>query len=311
MFNIRCFVKRALIALSAAIAYAGICAGGAHAQAANGSQIRDVAQKVQAIVAGGKFSFTVADLAADDDPAPGIVKTVVIEYTANGHTYNATGTDPDTVDLSTQVPSFNPASPPAIKITRARYGVLPESEIPRVRDVTKKVQALADAGKFKIQVSDMAADVDPAPQVVKTLEIDYTANGKDYKVSGLDPEIVDLSAQIPAFNAASPPKIVVSCARYGLLHPEANPQIRDVTKKVQAIVAGGKFSFTVSDLAVDDDPAPGIVKTVEIEYTANGHTYKASGTDPDTVDLSTQIPSFNAASPPKIVVTSARYGLLH
>jgi hypothetical protein len=189
--------------------------------------------------------------------------------------------------------------------------VLPPSEIPRIRDVTKNVQALADAGKFKIQVSDMAADGDPAPQVVKTLEIDYTANGKDYKVSGTDPDIVDLSAQIPSFNAAAPPKIVVTSARYGVLHPEDNPQIRDVTKKVQAIVTSGKFTFVVSDLAADDDPAQGIVKTVEIEYTANGHTYKASGTDPDTVDLSAQIPSFNAASPPTIVVTSARYGVLH
>ena len=41
----------------------------------------------------GDVSFPVARLAEGDDPAFGIVKTAIIEYTMDGKTYTATGTD--------------------------------------------------------------------------------------------------------------------------------------------------------------------------------------------------------------------------
>ena len=45
-------------------------------------------------------SFRVSELAAGDDPAFGIAKTVVIDYTVAGKKLSATGQDPDTVFLS-------------------------------------------------------------------------------------------------------------------------------------------------------------------------------------------------------------------
>ena len=61
---------------------------------------RDVRTKAQRIVDGGESTFQVARLAEGDDPAFGIVKTVIIEYTIDGKSYTATATDPELIDLT-------------------------------------------------------------------------------------------------------------------------------------------------------------------------------------------------------------------
>ena len=60
---------------------------------------RDVRAKLQRIVDSGDNNFQVALLAAGDDPAFGIVKTAMIEYTCDGKHLTATGTDPETLCL--------------------------------------------------------------------------------------------------------------------------------------------------------------------------------------------------------------------
>jgi hypothetical protein len=60
---------------------------------------------------------------------------------------------------------------------------------------------------------------------------------------------------------------------------------RDVRVRLQAIVDGGESSFQVSRLAEGDDPAYGVVKTLEAEYTAGGKSFKVSGKDPETLSF--------------------------
>jgi hypothetical protein len=60
---------------------------------------------------------------------------------------------------------------------------------------------------------------------------------------------------------------------------------RDVRTKLQAIADGGESSFQVSRLAGGDDPAYGVVKTLEAEYTAGGKSFIVSGKDPDTINF--------------------------
>jgi len=62
---------------------------------------RNVQAKVQAIVDGGEYSFPVGRLAQDDDPAFGVVKTLVIEYRNGSQALKATGQDPETITLPT------------------------------------------------------------------------------------------------------------------------------------------------------------------------------------------------------------------
>jgi len=60
---------------------------------------RDVRAKVQHILDAGENRFKVGRLAAGDDPARGVVKTLVVDYTVGGKRVTATGTDPDTITL--------------------------------------------------------------------------------------------------------------------------------------------------------------------------------------------------------------------
>ena len=58
---------------------------------------RNVKAAVQNLLDDGETSFEVASLAAGDDPAFGIVKTLTVEYTVDGKPHTASGQDPDTI----------------------------------------------------------------------------------------------------------------------------------------------------------------------------------------------------------------------
>lgn len=65
---------------------------------------RDMRAAIRRIVDSGETSFEVARLAAGDDPAFGVVKTLVLEYTHDGRVFTVRATDPETVDLTTLEP---------------------------------------------------------------------------------------------------------------------------------------------------------------------------------------------------------------
>ncbi|MGZ5554729.1 MAG: glycosyl hydrolase [Candidatus Aminicenantales bacterium] len=75
------------------------------------ARTRDVAAKLQAILDGGESSFVVSRLAAGDDPAYNVVKTLDAEYTISGVTYNVIGKDPDTISFL-----IAPGQEPAVKV---------------------------------------------------------------------------------------------------------------------------------------------------------------------------------------------------
>jgi hypothetical protein len=77
----------------------------------------------------------------------------------------------------------------AVQVERAVYGVVGDPK--RTRDVRAKLQAIADGGETSFQVSRLAGGDDPAYGVIKTLEADYTAGGKSFKVSGKDPDTIN------------------------------------------------------------------------------------------------------------------------
>jgi hypothetical protein len=83
---------------------------------------------------------------------------------------------------------------PVIKIQKATYGV--PGDAARTRDVVAKVQALADHGQLGFRVSQMAAGDDPAFGTVKTLAVEYTADGQPLTLAGQDPDNVSLNTEI-------------------------------------------------------------------------------------------------------------------
>jgi hypothetical protein len=69
------------------------------------ARTRDVSAKVQQIVNGGNEGFNVAGLATGDDPAYGVVKTLVVEYSIGNEHNTAKGTDPETIILASSHPT--------------------------------------------------------------------------------------------------------------------------------------------------------------------------------------------------------------
>lgn len=80
-------------------------------------------------------------------------------------------------------------------------------------------------------------------------------------------------------------KVVIEKATYGVLSDPS--RTRDVRAKLQAVVDGGELTFQVARMAQGDDPAYGTVKTLIVEYTADGKPFHASGQDPEEITLFT------------------------
>jgi hypothetical protein len=154
------------------------------------TRTRDVTKKLQGLVDRGQLQIPVAQMATGDDPAPGIVKTLTVEYMVYGQQFKANGQDVDSIALNGDSSPVKTVHP--IVINKALYGVLADPS--RTRDVTKELQALADQGQVEIHVSDMAASGDPAFKTVKTLTVDYTADGQKFKTSGQDSESITLES---------------------------------------------------------------------------------------------------------------------
>lgn len=144
---------------------------------------RDVREKVQRKVDAGDYSFRVSELAAGDDPAEGVVKTLVVDYTIDGKPFTVKGQDSSIVHLTADAMKIN--------VQKATYGV--PGDAARTRDVRDKLQRLVDAGESSFQVARMAEGDDPAYLVVKTLALEYTIDGRPVTVSGTDPETIDLA----------------------------------------------------------------------------------------------------------------------
>jgi len=144
---------------------------------------KDVTADVQKYVDAGEYSFKVARLAEGGDPAEGIVKTLVVEYTVGDRPFTVTGNDNDIVHLTGEAPK--------IVIEKAIYGVPGDAK--RTRDVRAKLQHLVDTGESTFEVALMAQGDDPAFMVVKTLVVEYTIAGRRLTATGTDPETLRLA----------------------------------------------------------------------------------------------------------------------
>ncbi len=164
---------------------------------------------------------------------------------------------------------------PKISVDRAVYGVLEDPAL--TRDVRAELQQRIDDGARQVRVIQLAQTGDPANLKVKTLVVEYTAGDQHITVSGRDGDTVELPDYAP--------KVTVTNARYGVLADPAST--RDVREKAQHLVETGVYSFPVTRMAEGDDPAQGVVKTLEMEYTIDGKPAKATGTDSDSITLAT------------------------
>jgi hypothetical protein len=88
----------------------------------------------------------------------------------------------------------------------------------------------------------------------------------------------------PEADKTPPAKLVVVKATYGV--PGDVQRSRDVRERLQKRIDAGERQLLVSRLADGDDPASGVVKTLEAECTAGGKRITLKGNDTQTVILS-------------------------
>ena len=109
----------------------------------------------------------------------------------------------------------------------------------------------------------------------------------------------------PLFPAPAPEPVVrVLKAVYGL--PGDPGRTRDVRAKLQALLDAGEFAIGVTTMAAGDDPAYGVVKTLQVDYTAGGMSYSITAKDPDTVTF----PVTGGSEAPARVFENSKGGLL-
>ena len=171
--------------------------------------------------------------------------------------------------------SATPEPLPKVVVKVARYGVLDDPQ--RTRDITRKVQAKADALELSFPIVAMAEGDDPALNIIKSFVIEFAIDGQTFTVKGRDGDIVRLHRNVVGAR--------VEKALYGVL--DDPHRTRDLRQTLQRLLDAGESSFPVARMAAGDDPAFGIVKTLDVEYTVDGKRLHLIGTDPETVDFVT------------------------
>lgn len=107
------------------------------------------------------------------------------------------------------------------------------------------------------------------------------------QAKAFDPIVSFTCDDRPVVPLSKSPLIRIQKAIYGV--PGDAARSRDLLDKVQALVDRGELAFQVSQLAQGDDPAFGTVKTLALEYTADGQPFSISGQDTDNISLNTAI----------------------
>lgn len=159
-------------------------------------------------------------------------------------------------------------------------------------DVTNAVRQAVQNNSLTLVVNN---DVygDPAPTVVKKLKVEYTLNGvANTKV------LVEYSTL-----SIHPPKgvkLAITKATYGDL---PNEHAIDVTSVLTGAIQSDKISLPVNNEAFHVDPASGVGKKLEVNYTVGGKPGKATVGEGETLTLPQ--PGEGAGN---LVIVSATYG---
>jgi hypothetical protein len=234
-----------------------------------GPRFRDVTGAVSSAAASGRIAIRVDPTALGGDPAPGVVKTLSVEYMENGVRRTASARDGEMLRVN---------SAPELKILQATYGAAETTRRrdrrdrrPSTRDVTGAVAAKVADGELALIVDPAALGGDPAPGVIKSLTVQYELDGQRLSASAKDAELL-----------AIPPvtSLTIAAATYGV-----PGRSLDATAALQRRLANNRLEVVVNDVNLGGDPAPGIVKTLTVQYDRNGRRRVATAVDGETLRL--------------------------
>lgn len=144
---------------------------------------------------------------------------------------------------------IDPHHIPVLVITKAVYGDLPNGAS---ADVTTKVAGMVMDNTLTVDATNDNFG-DSAPNIVKSLRVDYTLDGIAY---------TRLVHENAAMHITGPPKLIVTKAVYGDL---PNGPSTDVTAKVAALVDNDQLTVAANNDNFGD-PAVGTDKTLRVNY---------------------------------------------
>lgn len=230
----------------------------------------DVTSVVAARVANNALDLLVNADTLGMDPAAGVVKTLTVDYEYNGQRATASARDGEALRVNVAVP--------VIRIIRATYGAGRRG----AAEVTNTVSSRLSANTLELPVTTAVLGVDPAPNTVKTLTVEYEQDGRRLTASARDGETLRLPGGIVTAAPAAP-IIRILRATYGA----GRRSQADVTNAVAARVANNVLTLSVNAETLGIDPAAGQVKTLTVEYQQDGRQLTASARDGEMLRLPT------------------------
>jgi hypothetical protein len=163
-----------------------------------------------------------------------------------------------------------------LKILKAEYGVFPEEVPSECADVTAKVKSAMANGVRRIKASnDLAGD--PAPNVVKELQIDYLLGTEQKRAKVSENQTVELPAGAEVVKAL-----------YGLIEeekPKPEAQVVDLTEKLAGMVKDGTLRVRADNALAGKDPAHMVVKQMRVDYLYKGARKQARVAENQTLAL--------------------------
>jgi hypothetical protein len=167
-------------------------------------------------------------------------------------------------------------------IVKAVYGDL--SDPAATTNVTAEVAAMVNKDVLNVRVDNDIFGGDPAPNVPKQLNVDYTIDGVAGTKSAFEGGRLRISANANPVSAKKS-RLVIRKAVYGDL---PNGMASDVTADVAEMVENDALEVTANNENFGD-PAGGTVKKLRVDYTFDGWKKSQTVEEGDTLKISPRV----------------------
>jgi len=254
------------------------------AQYGDGRRMKDVTEILNSKIASNRLELAIQNANLGGDPAPAEKKHIIVEYEYNGRAATANLAEGQTLILPDGMRTVAPVT--GLKILSATYG----SGRRAMADVTAALTSRVSGSSLEVVVGTAALGIDPAPNTVKTVTVDYELNGVRQSATARDGETLRI-------NVAAPVLRILNATYTGGRRSSAN-----VTAAVAARVSNGTLDLPVNASTLGADPAPRSPKTLTVEYELNGQRQTASARDGESLRI-------NAAAAASLQIVNATYGV--
>ncbi len=245
----------------------------------------DVTAQIQNLVRGNGVEFTV-DGQTLGDPLPGVQKTLRVRYSFRNRVRTENFKDLDFVRLgnpgggnsggnSGGIFPPSPGSGRGLQIESARYGVGN-----RWSDVTTLLNNAIQNDALRLQVTNATMGGDPAPANEKVLEVRYRYQGSSQSATIRENQTLELGGGNTGGGNGGGQALRIISARYG-----DGFRTTDVTQFLNNNISNNSLRIQVNTGSMGGDPAPGVSKSLQVQYEVNGARRSATVRDGEMLEL--------------------------